>query len=45
MKQLGLLRSDHAREPLAPLSDAGQTKVRALLAQSPHVDLGAVTVG
>ena len=24
MSQLGLLSSDHAREPLAPLSDAGQ---------------------
>ena len=39
MEQLGLLRSDHAREPLAPLSDAAQDKVRALLATSPHVDL------
>jgi 4-hydroxy-tetrahydrodipicolinate synthase len=39
MKQLGLLASDHAREPLAPLSDAGREKVRALLATSPHVDL------
>jgi 4-hydroxy-tetrahydrodipicolinate synthase len=41
MKQLGLLGSDHAREPLAPLSDAAQQKVRALLATSPHVDLDA----
>jgi len=41
MKQLGLLRSDHAREPLAPLSAAGQDKVRALLATSPHVELPA----
>jgi 4-hydroxy-tetrahydrodipicolinate synthase len=41
MKQLGLLTSDHAREPLAPLSDAGRDKVRALLATSPHVDLDA----
>ncbi len=41
MKQLGLLGSDHAREPLAPLSDAGQAKVRALLAESPHVELRA----
>jgi 4-hydroxy-tetrahydrodipicolinate synthase len=41
MKQLGLLSSDHAREPLAPLSDAGREKVRTLLATSPHVDLDA----
>ena len=41
MKQLGLLSSDHAREPLAPLSDAGREQVRALLATSPHVDLDA----
>jgi 4-hydroxy-tetrahydrodipicolinate synthase len=41
MKQLGLLSSDHARVPLAPLSDAGREKVRALLATSPHVDLDA----
>ena len=41
MEQLGLLASDHAREPLAPLSDAGREKVRALLATSPHVDLDA----
>jgi 4-hydroxy-tetrahydrodipicolinate synthase len=39
MRQLGLLASDHAREPLAPLSDAAQTRVRALLATSPHVEL------
>ena len=41
MKQLGLLGSDHAREPLAPLSDASQAKVRELLATSPHVELPA----
>jgi 4-hydroxy-tetrahydrodipicolinate synthase len=41
MRQLGLLSSDHAREPLAPLSDAARDKVRALLATSPHVDLDA----
>jgi 4-hydroxy-tetrahydrodipicolinate synthase len=41
MKQLGLLSSDHAREPLAPLSAAGRTRVRELLAQSRHVDLDA----
>lgn len=39
MKQLGLLTSAHAREPLAPLSDAGQSRVRELLARSSHVDL------
>ncbi|MBV9804490.1 MAG: 4-hydroxy-tetrahydrodipicolinate synthase [Solirubrobacterales bacterium] len=42
MHHLGLLASEHAREPLAPLSQTGQTKVRALLADSPHVNL---TVG
>jgi 4-hydroxy-tetrahydrodipicolinate synthase len=41
MRQLGLLASDHAREPLAPLSPAAQQRVRALLAPSPHVDLPA----
>jgi 4-hydroxy-tetrahydrodipicolinate synthase len=41
MKQLGLLPSDHAREPLAPLSDAGRARVRELLALSRHVDLDA----
>ena len=41
MKELGLLASDHGREPLAPLSDAARDKVRALLATSPHVDLDA----
>jgi 4-hydroxy-tetrahydrodipicolinate synthase len=39
MQQLGLLSSGHAREPLAPLADAGQNRVRTLLASSPHVDL------
>lgn len=39
MQQLGLLESDHARIPLAPLSEAGQAKVRQLLARSPHVTL------
>lgn len=39
MHQLGLLASDHVREPLAPLSDAGRERVRSLLASSPHVDL------
>lgn len=37
MKQLGLLQSDHAREPLAPLSEAGRARVGELLAASPHV--------
>ena len=41
MAELGLLASAKAREPLAPLSEAGRRKVRALLAQSPHVALGA----
>jgi 4-hydroxy-tetrahydrodipicolinate synthase len=41
MRQLGLLASDHAREPLAPLSEAGRARVRALLATSPHVELPA----
>lgn len=39
MKQLGLLGSDHCREPLAPLGDAGHAKVRALLATSSHTTL------
>jgi 4-hydroxy-tetrahydrodipicolinate synthase len=43
MKRLGLLRSDHAREPLAPLSDGGRERVTALLERSEHVLLpGAV---
>ncbi|MGH2842126.1 MAG: 4-hydroxy-tetrahydrodipicolinate synthase, partial [Solirubrobacteraceae bacterium] len=42
MKQLGLLRSDHARVPLSPLSEGSQAKLRGLLAASPHVDLGSV---
>jgi 4-hydroxy-tetrahydrodipicolinate synthase len=37
MKEIGLLGSDHAREPLAPLSAAARERVRALLADSPHV--------
>ena len=39
MGKLGRLASDHAREPLAPLSEAGQRRVTALLAKSPHVEL------
>jgi 4-hydroxy-tetrahydrodipicolinate synthase len=38
MGQLGLLRSAHARPPLAPLSEASRERARALLAQSPHVE-------
>jgi 4-hydroxy-tetrahydrodipicolinate synthase len=37
MHQLGLMPSPHAREPLAPLSDAAQAKLRCLLAESPWV--------
>jgi 4-hydroxy-tetrahydrodipicolinate synthase len=32
MDQIGLLRSGRARPPLAPLGDAAQARVRALLA-------------
>jgi len=39
MHELGLLPSAFAREPLAPLGDAARARVRALLAESPHVDL------
>jgi 4-hydroxy-tetrahydrodipicolinate synthase len=39
MKQLGLLPSDHAREPLAPLSDAARTRVHGLLQDNPHLQL------
>lgn len=42
MHRLGLLASDHAREPLAPLSAAGQERVLSLLAASPWVNLEAV---
>jgi len=41
MRELGLLGCDLAREPLAPLSDAGRERVRELLASSPHVQLPA----
>jgi 4-hydroxy-tetrahydrodipicolinate synthase len=37
MHELGLVPSARAREPLAPLSDAAQAKVRRLLASSPWV--------
>src|SRR3954467_6767854 len=39
MEQLGVLDCGLAREPLAPLSDGARTRVRELLATSPHVDL------
>jgi 4-hydroxy-tetrahydrodipicolinate synthase len=41
MEQLGLLSSGLAREPLSPLGEGTQDRVRALLASSPHVDLVA----
>ena len=40
MHELGILRSAHARIPLAPLSQAAQERVRGLLATSRHVTLG-----
>jgi 4-hydroxy-tetrahydrodipicolinate synthase len=39
MERLGLLRSSFAREPLAPLSDAGRRRVLELLDRSRHVEL------
>lgn len=39
MHEIGLLGSDHAREPLAPLSEAGRSRVREMLVGSRHVDL------
>ena len=41
MSQLGLLSSGRAREPLAPLSETSQSRVLALVEQSPHVALPA----
>jgi len=41
MHRMGLIPSAHARVPLAPLSEATQAKVLALLEQSPHVALPA----
>jgi 4-hydroxy-tetrahydrodipicolinate synthase len=41
MRELGLIGSAFAREPLAALSDAGRERVRALLARSRHVTLPA----
>jgi 4-hydroxy-tetrahydrodipicolinate synthase len=42
MAELGLLGSDHAREPLAPIAEATRERIRALLAESPHVELTAL---
>jgi 4-hydroxy-tetrahydrodipicolinate synthase len=42
MERLGLVESGFAREPLAPLSEAGVARVTALLDASPHVELPAV---
>jgi 4-hydroxy-tetrahydrodipicolinate synthase len=39
MEQVGILPSAFAREPLAPLSQAGEDRVRELLKRTPHVDL------
>jgi 4-hydroxy-tetrahydrodipicolinate synthase len=41
MERLGLLSSSIAREPLAPLSEAGRRRVSELLERSPHVGLPA----
>lgn len=41
MERLGVLPSGFAREPLAPLAEATQEKVVALLESSPHVALPA----
>ncbi len=39
MRELGLIGSAFAREPLAPLGDAARRRVVELLARSPHVTL------
>lgn len=41
MHRLGLLSSPRAREPLAPLSEAGSRRVLELLERSPHVQIPA----
>lgn len=41
MRQLGLVGSDNARQPLAPLSAPARERVQELLAPSPHVHLPA----
>jgi len=42
LERSGQLPSAHAREPLAPLSPAGQARVTGLLERSPYVSLAAV---
>ncbi len=44
MHRLGRLPSDHARAPLAPLSEPGRHRVTELLATSPHVELASAGV-
>jgi 4-hydroxy-tetrahydrodipicolinate synthase len=39
MRRMGRLDSDFCREPLAPLSQAGQKRVSSLLASSPHISI------
>jgi 4-hydroxy-tetrahydrodipicolinate synthase len=41
MHRMGILPSPHARIPLAPLSEAGQQRVLALLERSEHVAVAA----
>jgi 4-hydroxy-tetrahydrodipicolinate synthase len=41
MERTGILPSAFAREPLAPLSEAGQRRVTELLERSPHVQIPA----
>jgi 4-hydroxy-tetrahydrodipicolinate synthase len=41
MERLGLIASGLAREPLAPLAEATRTRIEALFADSPHIDLPA----
>lgn len=45
MERLGLIESGLAREPLAPLSEAARSRVEALLAESPHIELPAAVAG
>ena len=39
MRELGIMPSRFAREPLAPLSDRARQRVAALLGESSHVEL------
>ena len=39
MSRIGLLESDHAREPLSPLGEQARARVEALLSDSPYVEL------